>query len=82
VVADAGYNDIRIPGNSGADISFTDDLATDPAAFERFRCSYRMNDRHNLSLLVAPLRLRAKGSVDHPLVWPEVTSARGSATGG
>ena len=29
-----GYNDIRIPGNGGTDISFSDDLAAD-TAFER-----------------------------------------------
>lgn len=78
----AGYNDVRIPGKGGTDISFTDDLSTDPAAFIRLRCTYRMHDRHNLSLLLAPLRLKAKGTLGSPLLFEGTEFAPGTALTG
>jgi hypothetical protein len=78
----AGYNDIRIPGNGGTDISFTDDLSTDPAAFIRLRGTYRIHDRHNLSLLVAPLRLKAAGTLDSPLIFEGTEFPSGTAVTG
>lgn len=59
----AGYNDVRIPGTTGTEFSLTDDLEIDPSAFVRFRLSYCPAPRHTLSLLVAPLRLEATGTV-------------------
>ncbi len=81
-VADAGYNDIRIPGRGGTDISFTDDLHSKRTAFVRLRGAYRWGDRHNLSLLVAPLRLEAEGVVDHSVVFAGAEfAARSPLTG-
>jgi hypothetical protein len=34
-----GYNDIRIPGNGGTDISFSDDLSADTAFSGRVEIS-------------------------------------------
>jgi len=65
------YNDVRIPGAGGTRISFTDELKLDPAAFARLRVSCRWNDRHDLSLLIAPLRLRGSGAVDRPVVFTD-----------
>lgn len=62
-VALAGYNDVRIPGTTGTDISFTDDLQTDPAWFGRVRVGYNFGPRHTLSALAAPLRLKAAGQI-------------------
>lgn len=81
-VALPGYNDLRIPGDTGTRISFTDELTTDPTPFVRFRGTYRWQDRHNLSVLVAPLRQEAAGSVDRPVafmtaVFPAGTPLRG-----
>ncbi len=67
----SSYNDVRIPGEGGTRISLTDELSTDPAAFARLRVSYRWNDKHDLSLLIAPLRLEGSGSVDHPVTFTE-----------
>ncbi len=78
----AGYNDVRIPGKGGTDISFTDDLSTDPAAFIRLRGTYRLQDRHNLSLLVAPLRLKAKGTLRSPLIFEGTRFEPGTAITG
>jgi hypothetical protein len=78
----AGYNDVRIPGKGGTDISFTDDLSTDPGAFLRLRCTYRMRDRHNLSLLLAPLRLKAQGTLGSPLLFEGTEFPTGTALSG
>lgn len=57
----AGYNDVRIPADTGTEFSLTDDLSTDPEPFIRLRLGVRLGDRHALSLLAAPLRLSADG---------------------
>jgi len=60
-VAFAGSNDVRIPPDTGTDLSFTDDLKSDPAPFFRIRLGARLADRHQLGLLLAPLRIDASG---------------------
>jgi hypothetical protein len=62
-----GYNDVRIPGDTGADLSLTEDLSTDPTTFIRLRATRAFADRHNVSALVAPLRLEGRGWVDRPV---------------
>ncbi len=66
-IAFNGYNDVRIPGNTGTDISLTDDLEADPAAFVRLRLSKEFNKKHILSLLAAPLSIKASGRVDRDI---------------
>lgn len=63
-VAFSGYNDVRIPGNTGTEISLTDDLESDETAFVRGRITADLGERHRVSLLVAPLRIEAAGSVN------------------
>ena len=58
-----GYNDVRIPGDTGTDVSFTDDLETDTRPFVRGRITWQL-DRHTVTLLAAPLRLDAEGTLD------------------
>ena len=76
-VAINGSNDVRIPGNTGSDISLTDDLSADETAFWRVRLGVDLGARHRLSLLVAPLRFDASGSVNRPLDYNGVTFAAG-----
>jgi hypothetical protein len=76
-VVSSGYNDVRIPGNTGSDISLTDDLKTDESAFWRVRLGVDLGDKHRLSLLIAPLRLGASGSVDRAIVYNGVTFEAG-----
>lgn len=57
-----GYNDIRIPGTDGTDISFTGDLSTEPAFFYRLRVGYTFDGSHTLVALAAPLKLMAYGT--------------------
>ena len=61
-----GYNDVRIPGDTGSDISLTDDLEPEETPFIRFFVARDLG-RHHLGLLVAPLRIEAEGSMDRAI---------------
>ncbi|MFC2157299.1 hypothetical protein ACFLT9_05630 [Acidobacteriota bacterium] len=69
----AGYNDVRIPGDTGTPFSLTDDFDTPGRMVYRLRLSYRIAARHTLSLLYAPLRLTATGSNDQPIFFEDRT---------
>ncbi len=62
-----GYNDVRIPGNTGTLFSLKDDLKPNPAAFIRLRVGYTLGKRHTISLLYAPLTVRSEGTFDNPV---------------
>ena len=57
------YNDVRIPNDSGTDISLSDELKTDPGCFLRVKLMYLIGKRHNIAIFAAPLRLKANGEV-------------------
>ncbi len=59
-----GYNDVRIPGNTGTDFSLTNDLDADPTGFIRLRLTRHFGSKHQVSLLVAPLRIKAAATVN------------------
>jgi hypothetical protein len=61
-MAFAGYCDIRVPGDTGTEFSLLD-LDPDPALFARVRPGITLG-RHNLSLLVAPLRIEAASTLE------------------
>ena len=63
-LAYSGYNDVRIPGNTGTDISLSEDLKAESTEFVRLRLAIDLGDRHQLSFLVAPLRFESSGTVD------------------
>ena len=65
----SGYNDVRIPGDTGTEISLSEELQIDPTSFFRVSILYRLGERHNLGVLIAPLRLEARGSVDRPVTF-------------
>ena len=60
----SGYNDVRIPGDSGTKFSLSEELDTDPAVFWRLRISRDLGEKHHLTLLMAPLRLESDGGFD------------------
>ncbi|MFH2050436.1 MAG: hypothetical protein ABIJ12_13450 [bacterium] len=68
-----GYNDVRIPGDIGTDISLTDDLKSDESGFWRLRLGIDLGQRHRLSFLVAPLRLNASGVIDRNIEYNGVS---------
>jgi len=76
-VVSSGYNDVKIPGDVGTEISLSEDLSTDEAGFWRLRLGTKLGEKHKLSLLVAPLRLKAAGSVDRVLDYNGATFPSG-----
>jgi hypothetical protein len=67
----SGYNDVRIPGDSGTLFSLSEELSSDPASFYRVRLLYSLGRRHTLGLLIAPLRLEAGGTLDRAVVFQD-----------
>lgn len=63
----SGYNDARIPGDTGTLFSFTDDLESETEFFWRVRGSVGLTPRQSLSVLIAPLRIDSSGTFDRPI---------------
>ncbi len=66
----SGYNDVRVPGESGTDISLSEELETDPDYFVRIRLTYSIR-KHNIGVFAAPLRLEANGEFDKSVKFGE-----------
>ncbi len=64
-----GYNDVRIPGDTGTLFSLKDDLGARTALAYRARLSKTFGDRHRVSVLVAPLRVRYRGTFDRDVLF-------------
>jgi hypothetical protein len=69
----SGYNDVRIPGDTGTEFSLSEDLQTNSSAFFRFRLGYQFGERHTVFAFVAPLSLKASGSVNQDIFFFEET---------
>lgn len=78
----SGYNDVQVPGDTGTRFSLSKELKTDPAYFLRLRLGYRWKSRHTISVLVAPLKLRAAGSLNRPLFFFQELFPTGTGLGG
>jgi hypothetical protein len=72
------YNNVRIPGNTGTKISLTDDLESDPAAYIRCRITYAFSEKHSLAFTVAPISLKAEGSVAKDVTFDAATFPAGT----
>jgi hypothetical protein len=57
----SGHNDVRIPGDTGTLFSLSEDLDSESTIFFRARLHYTVSARGDLSLLIAPLEIRAAG---------------------
>ena len=72
----SGYNDVRIPGDTGTLFSLVDDLEARVALGFLARVSRTFGDRHWVSALYAPLRVRSHGTFDRDVhfagrtFWP------------
>lgn len=69
----SGYNDVRIPKSTGTLFSLSRELKTDPGMFFRAKPGISWGDRHTVTLLVAPLRLKAQGQVNRPVTYEGTT---------
>jgi len=65
----SGYNDVRIPGNSGTLFSLSEELEADPGFFYRIRVFYNFNARHHLGALFAPLSIHSTGQLERNLIF-------------
>jgi hypothetical protein len=65
----SGYNDVRIPGDTGTLFSLTEDLHARTALGFRARLSKTFGDRHWVSVLVAPLRVHSYGTLDSVVLF-------------
>ncbi len=65
----SGYNDVRIPNVGGTLLSLSKDLDIDAKAYYRLRLSYAISRRHELSMLYAPLTLKAQGTLPGPVFF-------------
>lgn len=70
-------NEVRIPGDDGTLFSLTDDLRAedDPAAYLRVRATWHVGDRHDFSVLYAPLSMDYSGEFARPVDFAERTFA-------
>jgi hypothetical protein len=69
----AGYNNVRIPGDTGTLFSLTDDLNAIPAVFYRLRAGYTIKSRHTVSVLYAPLTVKSDGTATFPIDFEGIT---------
>jgi len=56
-----GYNNVQVPNPEGTRFSLRNDLDVESKAYYRLRLSWRFAERHEFSLLYAPLSLNASG---------------------
>jgi hypothetical protein len=67
----SGYNDVRIPGDTGTLFSLSKGLKIDPSVFFRVRAFYHFNQKHHLGILIAPLSLNSTGQLTKDLIFEE-----------
>ena len=78
----SGYNEARIPNTGGTLFSLSEDLDIAAKAYYRLRLSYSLARRHELSLLYAPLTLKASGRLPADVSFTGVLFPRDTAVEG
>lgn len=72
-------NDVGIPGDTGTRFSLTDTLNVQSKIAYRLRLSYQIGKRHSLSLLYAPLSLKADGILPQTIFYTDRDFLAGSS---
>jgi len=78
----SGYNDVRIPGNGGTLFSLNGDLKAKEKIYYRLRLNYTIGERHEISLLYAPLTVKSEGSKGEDILFEGVLFPAGSEING
>jgi len=73
-----GYNDVKIPSDTGSMISLAADTPPDPALALRARLGWTFADRHSVMILAAPLTVRGSGTLDRDVTYQGKTFAAGT----
>ncbi len=58
-------------GVNGTQLSLTDDLTSPTVPFFRVRAGYLLNNKHHFSVLVAPLQLTAKATLNSDVIFAD-----------
>ena len=74
-----GSNNIQIPNPAGTLLSLTDALDVQEKAYFRLRLNYRFAKRHQLSLLYAPLSIKANGKSRQAIFFQNTLFEAGSS---
>jgi len=75
--AGSGYCDVRVPGTTGDDISFTDDLSAETTAYFRARLGMLLGEKHQFYIELAPLTIESSGTLDAAADFDGITFAAG-----
>lgn len=81
-VVGSGYNDVRVPNDTGTLFSLSEDLSTNSRGYFRARVECLFGSRHSLSALYAPLTLEAAGRLESPVVFEGVEFPAGTDVAG
>lgn len=73
-----GYNDVRIPGDTGTFLSFSDELSSNAKFFSRIKVGYRIGERHEVLALFAPLEFSYRATVDRDIDFQGKTFLAGT----
>jgi len=74
----AGSNTVQVPNPGGTRFSLTDSLNVESKLYYRLRLSYLLGERHQFSVLFAPLRLNATGIISEKIDFDNTTFPAGS----
>lgn len=77
LVFGTNYNKLRIPNTGGTLVNLPEDLAISPKAFYRVRAGYTIANRHQVSLLYAPLSVSYDGAFDRDIHFNNLVYAAG-----
>lgn len=70
-VAYQTVNDVQIPGDTGTRFSLVDAIGKGPVPYFRFETKYRINEKHRLRLLIAPLDIEKNGTLNKDVVFDD-----------
>jgi len=73
-----GYNDVRIPNNTGTPFSLASDFELKSEPYFRMRLAYIMRDRDAFSFLAAPLSLEGSGISGRQIDFQQTTFPSGT----
>ncbi|MGK7397461.1 MAG: hypothetical protein ACNS62_22985 [Candidatus Cyclobacteriaceae bacterium M3_2C_046] len=77
-----GYNDVRVPNQSGSSFSLSQDQKDDVTTFFRLQLLQTINNKHTIRLLYAPLKTISQGTFDQSIRFAGETFPEGTLYNG
>lgn len=74
----SSYNDVKLPGDTGTKLSYTDDLDSDPVFSPRIEAGYEFEFPVYIGIMASLLRLEAKGQLDKTVYYDGLVFNAGS----